>query len=258
MKKLISFLALSFCALTVNAQATHNMKITFQDGNTVVYGMENVKSVEFVEKEEPSSKETYTINGVEYPMPEAIDLGLPSGTKWASMNIGAKDINDAGLYFAWCEAEPKDIFTIDNYKHTILDSSGNFSYFSYFDTKTITLDNDAAYNNLGDEWRVPTVDQFNELMLYLAWSAEKGNDDLPLRIVGTAANGNVIYFYIDDKHDWLSVFNYWFSCNSSSDNNHFSTSFTANLFLNDIGLLFPLLYIHSTNPWGKGRIRAVK
>lgn len=165
MKKLISFLALSFCALIVNAQATHNMKITFQDGNTVVYGMENVKSVEFVEKEDPSAKETYTIAGVEYPMPEAVDLGLPSGTKWASMNIGAKGVYEIGGYYGW--ADPTGELTSNSY--CWLDTSINGPWTSDLfggtnPPKDISgTDLDLSTRKLGKEWRMPSPSDFREL-----------------------------------------------------------------------------------------------
>lgn len=165
MKKLISFLAFSFCALTVNAQATHNMKITFQDGNTVVYGMENVKTVEFVEKEEPSAKETYTINGVEYPMPEAVDLGLPSGTKWASMNIGAKDSYDVGGYYGW--ADPTGELTAYSYywRNEMLDGAWDSVLFGGVNPpRNISgTELDLATQKMGKGWVMPSSDDFKEL-----------------------------------------------------------------------------------------------
>ena len=166
MKKLISFLALSFCALAVNAQATHNMKITFQDGNTVVYGMENVKTVEFVEKEEPSAKETYTINGVEYPMPEAVDLGLPSGTKWASMNIGAKDVNDKGGYYCWGDPTGELTFYSIGWRCDELDGPWN-SEFCGGTNPPIDIAGtklDICNVKLGLKWQTPSLDDFIELL----------------------------------------------------------------------------------------------
>lgn len=165
MKQLISFLALSFCALAVNAQATHNMKISFQDGNTVVYGIENVKTVEFVEKEEPSAKETYTIAGAEYPMPEAVDLGLPSGTKWASMNIGAKDDNDPGGYYGWADPTGElDVFSL-SWRNETLDGAWNTDLFGGInppiDISGTELD--IATQNMGKLWCLPSANDFQEL-----------------------------------------------------------------------------------------------
>ena len=46
-------------------------------------------------------------NGIEY-----VDLGLPSGTKWAKCNVGAKSETDYGLYFAWGETEGYSGYTL--------------------------------------------------------------------------------------------------------------------------------------------------
>ena len=238
MKKLISFLALSFCALTVKAQATHNMKITFQDGNTVVYGMENVKTVEFIEKDEPAAKETYTISGIEYPMPEAIDLGLPSGTKWANMNIGAKSIDDIGLDFAWAETEPKDTFTCENYKYYYRSTTAttgiqpNGSNYWYFPSKyrgnmeTLLMEDDAAYIHLGEEWSIPSLEQAKELFDCLTWTAE-WKDNSPVRLIGSAANGNSIIFNIEliFPHDELLIFRCW----TNYANNGSATCFATDI-----------------------------
>lgn len=167
MKKLISFLALSFCALAVNAQATHNMKITFQDGNTVVYGMENVKTVEFVEKEDPSAKETYTIAGVEYPMPEAVDLGLPSGTKWASMNIGAIDVYDKGGYYCWGDPTGElNFYSYGDWHELLNGGAWTSEYFGGINPPSnISGTNlDICTVRLDDSWEIPSYNDFKELI----------------------------------------------------------------------------------------------
>ena len=45
---------------------------------------------------------------------EYVDLGLPSGTLWATCNVGADNPEDFGDYFAWGETEPKDFFDWEN------------------------------------------------------------------------------------------------------------------------------------------------
>ena len=57
------------------------------------------------------SKGTGTANGHDW-----VDLGLPSGTKWATMNVGAESPEDYGDYFAWGETQPKSTYTLENYK----------------------------------------------------------------------------------------------------------------------------------------------
>ena len=114
---------------------------------------------------------------------EYVDLGLPSGLKWAKCNLGASKPSELGDYYAWGETEPKKKYTWATYKwmqpgqselkyitkYTIADgvtdaiwydSSGNF----IGDNKTV-LDaaDDAATQQLGSPWRMPTEDEFKEL-----------------------------------------------------------------------------------------------
>lgn len=195
MKKLISFLALSFCALTVNAQATHNMKVTFKDGNVFIYDMDRVESVEFINKDpydipsaddianNPENRDSYSINGVDYPMPEAIDLGLPSGTKWASMNIGSNDIYDVGLSTTHSESE----------------------------NMVLSMNNDRVVYPIRYDWTLPTYAQALELCTYLSWVAECTDNDVLVRIIGTAPNGKSIVFNVDNTDHWVCFFRCWLS-----------------------------------------------
>lgn len=87
---------------------------------------------------------------------DAVDLGLPSGTKWATCNIGASSPEETGDYYAWGETSPKSTFTIDNYadkNYGIFpdDISGNVLY-------------DAARKEWGSRWRMPTAEECEELM----------------------------------------------------------------------------------------------
>ncbi len=71
---------------------------------------------------------------------EYVDLGLPSGTKWAKMNVGAKSVTDHGLYFAWGEvigytnADSSKKFTLDDYKFY---SDGAMSKYNDNDKKKV-------------------------------------------------------------------------------------------------------------------------
>ncbi len=85
-----------------------------------------------------------TINGHQY-----VDLGLPSGLKWATCNIGASSPTEIGNYYAWGETSTKSSFTSDNYTYT--------------GTSDLSGDSDAAYVNWGSSWRMPTEDEANEL-----------------------------------------------------------------------------------------------
>ena len=99
-----------------------------------------------------------THNGYKY-----VDLGLPSGLKWAKCNVGASSPEEYGLYFAWGETTGYTaddvtsgvrLFTEDEYDY------GNAGRI-YED---LTLEQDAAHVNLGGNWRMPTQAEFQELI----------------------------------------------------------------------------------------------
>ena len=115
-----------------------------------------------------------------FALPTYVDLGLPSGTLWASCNLGANTPDGYGDYFAWGETEPKSYYDCDNYRYCHgceVDDDMNYismtkycpdSYYGYngfTDDLTILLpDDDAATVNMGEGWRIPTYEEWEELM----------------------------------------------------------------------------------------------
>ena len=95
---------------------------------------------------------------------EAIDLGLPSGTLWASCNVGATKPEEYGDYFAWGETKPKDDYSWGTY----FDSSYNKYNLSGGLTE-LDLEDDAAYVNWGSNWRMPSREQIQELIDNCNW-----------------------------------------------------------------------------------------
>ena len=108
---------------------------------------------------------------------EYVDLGLPSGTLWATCNIGAASPEDYGDYFAWGEttgytSDTSDGHSFDwgTYKYCNGSSSTLTKYCTSssrgtVDNKTeLELSDDAAYVNRGKNWRMPSDDQFTELI----------------------------------------------------------------------------------------------
>ena len=101
-----------------------------------------------------------------------IDLGLPSGTQWATMNVGASSPEDYGDYFAWGETAPKDVYDWSTYKWCNGDynqltkycTSGDYGYNGFTDEKTeLDPEDDAATVAWGAEWRTPSLEQIQEL-----------------------------------------------------------------------------------------------
>ena len=165
---------------------------------------------------------TFTWRKVEAPAGvEAVDLGLPSGIKWANMNLGAEAPEDHGLYFAWgetvgidIESEEERVFDWDSYKWSngssttmtkyctegIHYSYDGHEYFGTVDNKTeLDPEDDAAYVNWGTEWRMPKVEDIMELLNNTTseWTMQNGVDGRRF----TGANGNSIFLpvtgYID-------------------------------------------------------------
>lgn len=123
-----------------------------------------------------------------------VDLDLPSGTLWATCNIGADTPEDYGLYFAWGETtgytqDYSDGHSFDwiSYKYAINDGNtltkycndSSYGYNGFTDTLTeLEPEDDAAYVNWGSEWRMPSLEQIQELnnRIYTTteWTSQNG------------------------------------------------------------------------------------
>ena len=103
---------------------------------------------------------------------EYVDFGLPSGTLWATCNIGASSPEKYGEYFAWGETRSKSSYSWSNYNYCIGSNTSLTRYctlgsYGSVDNRTTLLANDdAAHVIWGNGWRVPTRDQWDELNRY--------------------------------------------------------------------------------------------
>lgn len=127
----------------------------------------------------------------------AVDLGLPSGTLWADRNVGADSPEAYGDYFAWGETEPKYTYGWSTYKwcrgseDTMTKYCTDSSYGTVDNKTVLDLEDDAAYVNMGKEWRMPTYDELNELRTECTWTWtwQKGKKGYKV----TGPNGNSIF-----------------------------------------------------------------
>ncbi len=102
---------------------------------------------------------------------EYVDLGLPSGTLWATCNVGADSPEDYGDYFAWGETTTKSTYNGSTYKwgngewgDLVLTKYNTESAYGTVDNKTVLdPDDDAAHVNWGGGWRMPTMAEWLEL-----------------------------------------------------------------------------------------------
>ena len=133
-------------------------------------------------------------NGRDY-----VDLGLPSGLKWATMNVGATKPEEYGEYFAWGETQPKSNYSWSTYKFELgTDYNGPFSKYitnsSYgtVDNKTVLdPEDDAAHVNWGGSWRMPAEAEWTELRTQCTWTWTTQNG-VNGRLV-TGPNGKSIF-----------------------------------------------------------------
>ena len=128
---------------------------------------------------------------------EYVDLGL--SVKWATFNVGATSPEDYGDYFAWGETEPKETYSWATYKWCD-GTSSNITKYNSADGKTVLdLDDDAAYVNWGDKWRMPTKEECQELLDKCTWKEETRNG-INGHIV-TGPNGNSIFIPTTGYHN---------------------------------------------------------
>ncbi len=100
------------------------------------------------------------------PVAEAIDLGLPSGTKWASWNVGASKPEEYGGYYAWGETEEKDYYDWSTYTHC----DGSYETCHHIGDDIAGTEYDVAHIRWGGSWRMPTIDQIKELVNNCSWT----------------------------------------------------------------------------------------
>ncbi len=176
------------CVVTLAGQAEKKKVIRVFKGSKQV-GEFVASNIDYVEVADPVA--TLEINGHEY-----VDLGLPSGLKWATCNMGAEARNEYGSLYWWGEVEPyKSGFdTSHTYSVDLDDISGNAQY-------------DAARAKWGSTWRMPTEAEAQELIsnCEFTYRNEKGK---PGTLV-TGPNGNQIFFPYDKHEDGYA--NIWTS-----------------------------------------------
>ena len=152
--------------------------------------------------------------------PVAVDLGLPSGTKWADRNIGALNPEDTGLYFSWGNTVGHEAGKDYNFEDDYDNTPGSEL------KDDIDLEHDAARVNLGEPWKMPTKEQYKELVDNCESEVTTLNGYLGRRFT-SKINGNSIFMpfagYISGTglHDRGSNGFYWSSLLYSSAHGYY-------------------------------------
>lgn len=130
----------------------------------------------------------------EVTAPKAVDLGL--SVKWACCNVGAESPEEYGIYYAWGETEEKSSYTESTYKYVRdLDGDGvywdNESNWINIGSNISGTSYDVARVKWGGSWRMPTLDEINELYNECSWQWTSVNGVSGQKVTGP--NGNSIF-----------------------------------------------------------------
>lgn len=149
---------------------------------------------------------------IQYPKTNThqyIDLGLSSGTLWATCNVGANNPQDIGKFFAWGDTvghgkDVSDGYLFDWEHYIWCEVSGDDTSFTKYCSDSsrgkdgftdgeyeLAPEDDAAYMNWGSEWRTPTKEQFDELQSECNWTLTTYHDVKGYEVTGP--NGNTIF-----------------------------------------------------------------
>jgi len=147
---------------------------------------------------------------------EYVDLGLPSGTLWATMNVGANSETDAGLYFAWGDTQgyadaSTKAFSWSDYKFNPSGDGSTMSKYNSTDVKTVLdLEDDAVHVNWGGQWHMPTEAQcqelFNTANCTNAWVTDYNGSGINGRLFTSVSNGNTLFLPAAGYCDGGSVY----------------------------------------------------
>lgn len=207
-------LALLWCGMAMSATA-QGIVVNKMDGTKVFYKASEVLSVG-----------VYGYGEGPDDTPEAheyVDLGLPSGTLWATCNVGAEKPEEYGDYFAWGETQSKEKYSWATYRYydtanSIVTKYCTDSSKGTVDNKTeLEMGDDAATVNWGVEWQMPSFDQFRELInseyTTTTWTTLNG---VKGRMIVSKSNGNRIFlpaagYRSDASLDGAGTYGYYWS-----------------------------------------------
>ena len=204
MKRIIPFVAAVLFAMGAQAQ-TVNVHMT--DGTTQKYGASKVDHIDF------------SGAGVAPEGLKEVDLGLPSGIKWANMNVGATNYKEYGTYFSWGETETKSDYTWDTYQWGSWRDDLKRAYITKYNS-VLNPEDDAATINWGPRWRMPTKKEFQELInntnaVVVKLTSKKAGYTDKFIYLPTAGYWNGRHITTEDWH-WA---HYWTSTLDEKNNN---------------------------------------
>ena len=187
------------------------------------------------------SVEKYASSKVEYidftAGVQGVDLGLPSGVKWANVNVGATSPEDFGDYFAWGETESKSEYSWRTYKwcngsYKTLKKYCISSEFGTVDNKKVLdPEDDVAHVKWGGSWRMPTYEEMAELKANCIWELTKVNGVSGYKVTGP--NGKSIFlpaagYRYDSKLNQVDVNSDYWTASLNTGNSYRTWDFYFN------------------------------
>ena len=139
---------------------------------------------------------------------EWVDLGLPSGTLWATCNVGASVPEQYGDYFAWGETTPKEYYDFSTYKWcngtwNSLTKYCSDSFWGTVDNKReLDSEDDAASANWGSSWRMPSADQMKELCRSCTWQWIQRNGVNGQQVTGPNGSQRQQHIFARSRPAW--------------------------------------------------------
>ena len=157
---------------------------------------------------------------------EAVDLGLPSGTKWASCNVGATKPEEYGGYYAWGETEEKEVYSTATYQYATGEDTDGDGWYENLQYKNLGSDIsgtycDVAHVKWGGKWVMPSANEVKELIdnCTSEWTTLNGVNGMKFT---SNINGNSIFLpasgwrWGDTFYSVGSYGNYWLSTQDPS------------------------------------------
>ena len=171
---------LSLLIVVASAQTMWAQKVVIQkkDGQKFEFPVSELVNIEFLSPSLDCPDENH---------PHAIDLGLPSGTKWACCNVGASSPGESGGYYAWGETCEKEMYDWEYYADWEEGQYGNpGSIAGLFSNSIAGSSLDVATVVMGAPWCMPTNEQQGELVEYCTFEWAGG-------LLVTGKNGGRIF-----------------------------------------------------------------
>ena len=179
------------------------------------------------------------------PSHEYVDLGLTSGTLWATCNVGADTPEGYGSYFAWGETELKNTYTwktyqycyymVTNKKLTKYCNNSSLGYSGFTDNlTTLVAGDDAATAKWGGNWRMPTQEEWQELFHNTTVTLETRNGVNGCLLTANNGSGNSIFlpaagFRLNNAFQFTGEYGFYWSSSLYTEDAYCALQYFFNL-----------------------------